>query len=99
MFYAYQKLIRLRKAHPIFTWGDYHDLLAEHPYLWCYRREWQGQTLVVMANLSREAHWCTPGDFSGAWQVLMSNYPDAAPRPGEMNLRPFEAVIWLQGNA
>ncbi|ELQ6241479.1 alpha,alpha-phosphotrehalase [Cronobacter sakazakii] len=99
VFYAYQKLIRLRKTHPIFTWGDYHDLLAEHPYLWCYRREWQGQTLVVMANLSCEAHWCTPGEFSGAWQVLMSNYPDAAPRPGEMNLRPFEAVIWLQGDA
>ncbi|MDU6924633.1 alpha,alpha-phosphotrehalase [Franconibacter helveticus] len=96
VFYAYQKLIRLRKEHAVFTWGNYQDLLAEHPFIWCYRREWQGQQLVVAANLSRENQWYMPGEFSGNWQVLMSNYPDAAPRPCEGTLRPFEAVYWLQ---
>lgn len=96
VFYAYQKLIRLRKAHPIFTWGSYQDLLPEHPFIWCYRREWQGQQLLVVANLSRESHWCMPGECGDGWQVLMSNYPDPAPRPCEGTLRPFEAVYWLQ---
>ncbi|HAZ55394.1 MAG TPA: alpha,alpha-phosphotrehalase [Franconibacter helveticus] len=96
VFYAYQKLIRLRKEHAVFTWGNYQDLLAEHPFIWCYRRERQGQQLVVAANLSRENQWYMPGEFSGNWQVLMSNYPDAAPRPCEGTLRPFEAVYWLQ---
>lgn len=96
VFYAYQNLIRLRKAHPIFTWGSYQDLLPEHPFIWCYRREWQGQQLMVVANLSRESHWCMPGECGDGWQVLMSNYPDAAPRPCEGTLRPFEAVYWLQ---
>ena len=44
VFYAYQSLIRLRKTLPVLTWGDYQDLLPEHPFLWCYRRQWQGQT-------------------------------------------------------
>lgn len=96
VFYAYQNLIRLRKAHPIFTWGSYQDLLPEHPFIWCYRREWQGQQLMVVANLSRESHWCMPGECGDGWQVLMSNYPDPAPRPCEGTLRPFEAVYWLQ---
>ncbi|WP_312971791.1 alpha,alpha-phosphotrehalase [Atlantibacter sp.] len=96
VFHAYRELIRLRKAWPIFTWGNYHDLLPDHPFLWCYRREWQGQQLIVIANLSRENQWWMPEKIDGSWQVLMSNYPDASLTPTETTLRPFEAVYWLQ---
>ncbi|WP_276640518.1 alpha,alpha-phosphotrehalase [Siccibacter turicensis] len=95
VFYAYQQLIHLRKAQPVFTQGDYRDLLPEHPHLWCYRREWQGQALMVVANLSRDSQWWVPGECDGDWQLLMSNYPDAAPCPAERTLRPYEAAYWL----
>lgn len=96
VFYAYQQLITLRKSTPVLTWGDYQDLLPEHPSLWCYRRQWQGQTLVVVANLSREFQRWQPEAMSGDWRMLMSNYAEAANRPADMTLRPFEAVWWLQ---
>ena len=96
VFYAYQRLITLRKSTPVLTWGDYQDLLPEHPSLWCYRRQWQGQTLVVVANLSREFQRWQPEAMSGDWRMLMSNYAEAANRPADMTLRPFEAVWWLQ---
>ena len=86
----------LRCAITIATWGDYQDLLPEHPSLWCYRRQWQGQTLVVVANLSREFQRWQPEAMSGEWGMLMSNYAEAANRPAAMTLRPFEAVWWLQ---
>lgn len=92
VFYSYQSLIRLRKTLPVLTWGDYQDLLPEHPSLWCYRRQWQGQTLVVVANLSHQSHEWESDVLSGEWQAVMSNYP--APHP--TTLRPFEAVWWLQ---
>ncbi|MCK7341074.1 alpha,alpha-phosphotrehalase [Enterobacter cloacae] len=92
VFYSYQSLIRLRKTLPVLTWGDYQDLLPEHPSLWCYRRQWQGQTLVVVANLSHESHEWESDVLSGEWQAVMRNYP--APHP--TTLRPFEAVWWLQ---
>ncbi|MGI3453231.1 alpha-amylase family glycosyl hydrolase, partial [Citrobacter arsenatis] len=38
VFYTYQKLIALRKAEPVITWGDYQDLLPDSPHLWCYQR-------------------------------------------------------------
>ncbi len=96
VFYAYQRLIKLRKAEQIFCWGNYQDLLPAHPYLWCYRREWQGQTLIVAANLSRSPQVWEVEAFEGEWEVLMSNYGEAASKPGEISLRPFEAVYWLQ---
>ncbi|MNP19831.1 Oligo-1,6-glucosidase 1 [compost metagenome] len=78
------------------TWGDYQDLLPDHPFLWCYRRQWQGQTLMAIASLSRECQPWQPQAVEGDWQVVMSNYPEVSPQPGAMTLRPFEAVWWLQ---
>ncbi|EOL9137019.1 alpha,alpha-phosphotrehalase [Enterobacter cloacae] len=92
VFYTYQSLIRLRKTLPVLTWGDYQDLLPEHPFLWCYRRQWQGQTLVVVANLSHQSHEWESDVLSGEWQAVMRNYPP----PHTATLRPFEAVWWLQ---
>ncbi|WP_029883487.1 alpha,alpha-phosphotrehalase [Enterobacter sp. T1-1] len=92
VFYTYQSLIRLRKTLPVLTWGDYQDLLPEHPSLWCYRRQWQGQTLVVVANLSHQSHEWESDVLSGEWQAVMRNYP----APHTATLRPFEAVWWLQ---
>ncbi|HBQ67325.1 MAG TPA: alpha,alpha-phosphotrehalase, partial [Leclercia adecarboxylata] len=96
VFYAYQALIKLRKTLPVLTWGDYQDLLPDHPSLWCYRRQWQGQTLMVVASLSRECQPWHPQAVEGDWQVVMSNYSEVSPQPGAMTLRPFEAVWWLQ---
>lgn len=96
VFYTYRQLIALRKAQGIFTHGDYHDCLPEHPDLWCYRRQWNGQTLVVAANLSSHQQSWDDAVFAGDWEVLMSNYPDATTKPGKLSLRPFEAVYWLQ---
>ncbi|YCI28635.1 alpha,alpha-phosphotrehalase [Erwinia sp. PK3-005] len=94
VFYTYQQLIALRKTLPVLTWGDYQDLLPDHPAVWCYRRQWQGKTLLVVANLSRE---CQPWQWDNAddeWQMLMSNYAETAASPNAMTLRPFEAVWW-----
>ncbi|WP_286808375.1 alpha,alpha-phosphotrehalase [Leclercia sp. UBA2479] len=96
VFYTYQRLIALRKAMPVLTWGDYQDLLPEHPSLWCYRRQWQGQTLMVVANLSRTCQSWQPEAAEGEWQTVISNYSETASHPAAMTLRPFEAVWWLQ---
>lgn len=96
VFYTYQKLIALRKQEAILTWGNYQDLLPNSPVLWCYRREWKGQTLLVIANLSREIQPWQPGQMRGNWQLVMHNYEEASPQPCAMTLRPFEAVWWLQ---
>ncbi|EFK4582312.1 alpha,alpha-phosphotrehalase [Escherichia coli] len=95
VFYTYQKLITLRKKEPILTWGNYQDLLPTSPVLWCYRRQWQKQILLVVANLSREIQLWKPMQIRGPWKVLMHNYEEVPPHPISMSLRPFEAIWWL----
>ncbi|WP_058912592.1 alpha,alpha-phosphotrehalase [Entomohabitans teleogrylli] len=94
VFFTYQRLIQLRKMLPVLTFGDYQDLLPAHPFLWCYQRNWQDQTLTVVANLSKET--LPLEQITARGQVMMHNYPDA-PTPGsDITLRPYEAVWWLQ---
>ena len=96
VFYTYQSLIRLRKTLSVLTWGDYEDLLPDHPSLWCYRRQWQGQTLMVVANLSHARQQWQPVPVEGAWRVALSNYEEVPFRPDTLLLRPFEAIWWVQ---
>jgi trehalose-6-phosphate hydrolase len=96
VFYTYQALIQLRKTEPLLSWGSYQDLLPAHPSLWCYRRQWQGQTLLVIANLSGECQPWQPDLCDGEWQVVIRNYDEVANAPAPMTLRPYEAVWWLQ---
>ncbi|KMK18605.1 trehalose-6-phosphate hydrolase [Pluralibacter gergoviae] len=97
VFHAYRRLIALRKREPLLTLGRYEDLLPEHPSLWCYRRRWRGQTLIVAANLSREPQTWVPAETGGEWALVMSNYDDACRQPCAMTLRPFEAAWWIRG--
>lgn len=96
VFYTYHKLIALRKTQPVLIWGDYQDLLPDSPSVWCYRRQWQGQTLLVVANLSDQCQEWHPPHIKGQWQALLHNYGEVASQPAAMTLRPFEAIWWLQ---
>ncbi|CAK9886093.1 MAG: Trehalose-6-phosphate hydrolase [Candidatus Erwinia impunctatus] len=90
LFYLYQKLIALRKAEPIFTLGDYDDLLPEHPSLWCYVRHWEQQKLTVLTNFTAEQQPCSL--VSQGIAPLLTNYPDS---PACGILRPYECVYLL----
>lgn len=97
VFWHYRDLIRLRKAHPIFTQGDYQELLAGHPQIWAYARRANGQTLLVVSNFYGEpATFALPDELAtGKGRLLLGNYPDSPARPQSCMLRPYESLIWL----
>ncbi|MEI2263674.1 alpha,alpha-phosphotrehalase [Erwinia sp. CGal63] len=97
VFNTYRQLIALRKHYPLLTFGDYEDLDPSHPQLWSYLRRWNGQQLLVVANLSRDPLRWHPADMPAkrSWRRLLSNYGDAPQQPQSVMLRPFEAIWWL----
>ncbi len=97
VFWHYRDLIRLRKSHPIFTQGDYQELLAGHPQIWAYVRRANGQTLLVVSNFYGEpVEFALPAERqSGEGRLLLGNYPDSPARPQSCKLRPYESLIWL----
>ncbi|WP_429090856.1 alpha,alpha-phosphotrehalase [Aeromonas rivipollensis] len=97
VFWHYRDLIRLRKDHPIFTQGDYQELLAGHPQIWAYARRANGQTLLVVSNFYGEPMtFELPAELAGGeGRLLLGNYPDSPARPQSCELRPYESLIWL----
>ena len=92
VFYTYQKLIALRKAHRVFVEGDFTLLCPEDEQVFAYLRRGAGQEMLVAVNLSgRSAPFALPEAFEGRAPLLATQ---GAPLAG--TLRPWEALICLR---
>ena len=92
VFYTYQKLIALRKAHPVFVEGDFTLLCPEDEQVFAYLRRGAGQELLAAVNLSgRSAPFALPDAFAGCEPLLATQ---GAPQAGV--LRPWEAQLYLR---
>ena len=92
VFYTYQKLIALRKAHRVFAEGDFTLLCPEDEQVFAYLRRGAGQEMLVAVNLSgRSAPFTLPEAFEGRAPLLATQ---GAPLAGA--LRPWEALICLR---
>ncbi|MCG9553499.1 alpha,alpha-phosphotrehalase [Vibrio sp. Isolate31] len=79
VFYFYKSLIELRKEVPVITHGSYQDLLPEHPSVFAYSRESEGQALLCINNYYGEETECALPerfDMTNA-KCLLSNYQEA----------------------
>ena len=54
IFYYYQRLIKLRKEHPMIANGEIRFYQLEHSQLLVYSRHWQNEMLLVVCNFSAE---------------------------------------------
>ncbi|MEZ8306176.1 alpha,alpha-phosphotrehalase [Vibrio splendidus] len=99
VFYFYKSLIELRKEVPVITHGSYQDLLPEHPSIFAYVRESEGQTLLCINNYyGEEAECVLPERFEMAKaKSLLSNYQvsESLVASHHQVLRPYETRILL----
>lgn len=98
IFSYYQKLIYLRKNYPIIAYGDYHPLDLNHPQVFAYYRDYQGQTLIVINNFyANRLNYQLPKHYEGQLsQVLISNYDyNVRKIPSEIELQPYESIAVL----
>lgn len=96
VFHYYQKLIRLRKENPIIVHGKYTLLLPEDQSLYVYKRELEGQTLLVICNFTdQEIAYELPEELCRQdGRVLITNY-SRSQIEDSMMLRPYEAMAVL----
>ncbi|MGL6152410.1 MAG: alpha,alpha-phosphotrehalase [Aeromonas sobria] len=97
VFWHYRDLIRLRKDYPIFTQGDYQELLTGHEKVWAYTRSTNSKTLLVVSNFyGEQVEFTLPAELqAAAGRLLLGNYPDSPAKPQSCMLRPYESLIWL----
>ena len=96
VFATYQHLIALRQALPVLRHGTVTFEALSHPQVLAYAREWEGQKLIVIANVSdRVAEFDVPDRFVVHGQALAWTIGPRASVPRSVPLQPYEAVAVL----
>ncbi|WP_040206065.1 glycoside hydrolase family 13 protein [Neobacillus jeddahensis] len=94
----YKSLIRLRKENPIFVYGTYELLLANHPKLFVYTRKLGKKTAIVINNFSKKTtRFRVPGTVSYSTSILVLSNNDAADQKlqKEFTLKPYETRVYF----
>ncbi|TDK59770.1 alpha-glucosidase [Bacillus salipaludis] len=93
----YKKMIRLKKANEVFTYGMYNLLLAEDPQIYAYTRTLSQDRVIVLANLSERPASIGEGigivfDYKN---LLLKNYEIEKHEPSErITLKPYETRVY-----
>jgi oligo-1,6-glucosidase len=98
VFHFYRHLIKLRKENPIMVYGSYDVILPEHEQIYAYIRRYEGQTLLVMLNFSKEKPvFELPGEITyQEKQLFIHNYEVNHTESIErITLQPYEARAYL----
>lgn len=102
VFIYWQTLLKLRKLYTdVFVYGSFELVNRDHKHVFCYRRAHGEGGAVVVLNFSMESvKWTIPELFVSLLSrqgPLVHNYTDARyVNDGTLNLRPFEALVWLE---
>lgn len=93
IFYHYQALIALRKAHPVIVYGDFIPLFEEHSQIFAYERKNEQEHLAVFNNFSAEELEVTlPSHLSNrSVEGLIANYDTVTALGETLTLKPFES--------
>ena len=88
ILHYYRKMIAFRKANTTLVYGDFDDLLPEHPQLYCYRRWDKEANFLLVHNFSETpTSWEKP---SGNYEFVLGNYSNEK----QALLAPWESRIY-----
>ncbi|RAN56281.1 glucohydrolase [Dolosigranulum pigrum] len=91
VFATYQQLIQYRKDHDIVVKGDFQLLYPDHPAVFAYKRQWQDDAFVVLANVSEEEQTVDVAELT-LNDVIINNYDEVTVREGQLTLEPYQAI-------
>ncbi|WP_172565718.1 glycoside hydrolase family 13 protein [Vibrio navarrensis] len=96
IFYHYQKLIQLRKAHPAIVYGDFTPLFEDHDSVFAYLRKHQDETLLVINNFSEtELNIDLPEALRNqSVECLICNYEAKQYLDVTLSLKPYESLAF-----
>jgi trehalose-6-phosphate hydrolase len=98
IFYHYQKLIKLRKDYEVISNGQIKFILEDHEKVLAYVRTLENKTLIVLNNFFKEEiELEIPEEFLkniSNSKLLLSNYDNNSSLDKNINLRPFETIVY-----
>lgn len=96
VLHYYRRLVALRKQYPVIQDGTIAFLYQEQETVFAYQREWEGQKLLVLNNLSDREVVLQEAVSCGGYECLLSNYGQDGARSRLETLRAYESIVWLK---
>ncbi|MER2293732.1 MAG: alpha-glucosidase [Desemzia incerta] len=93
IFYCYQKLIQLRKEHPLIVYGKYELLLPDHPTLFAYTRSYGEEKWLIVANFSETENQISLSQEPTDLKPIISNGKVESYNLKELILSPYETFV------
>lgn len=90
IFYFYQRLLKMRKAHSTWVYGQYEMIDGNDTRLYAYKRWDDEGCYYFYLNFSDEPFSQLPGPDQGEMELIVGNYPDQQTE----HLRPWEARVY-----
>lgn len=92
----YKAMIRLKKANPIFTYGEYDLILENHPSIYAYTRKLGEEKVVIICNLTDQEVEMTFDQLTlESENILLANKKvETHSAQQELTLKPYEARIY-----
>ncbi|MFC4320581.1 glycoside hydrolase family 13 protein [Litchfieldia salsa] len=92
----YKKMILIKKANSIFTYGAYDLILNEHPQIYAYTRTLDEEKMVIITNLTEDEANYHMSEFPLKSDGLILHNYEVAPHDAltEFTLKPFEARVY-----
>ncbi|MDN3695761.1 alpha-glucosidase [Vibrio cortegadensis] len=96
IFYHYQKLIQIRKAHPVIVYGEFTPIYEDHDKVFAYLRKDENETLFVISNFSdQQINLDLPAELSNRdVSCLIYNYEETSRLNDTVSLQPYESLAF-----
>jgi len=94
LFHSISRMVNIRKGHPAFSRGLMDWVEADNPSLAVYTRAYQGETLLIINNLSDQPQVVTfPAEYQADYINLISNVVQHV--NSSLTLQPY-TYLWLK---
>jgi alpha-glucosidase len=96
ILHFYKKMIQMKKANEIFTYGTYDLVLEDHAQIYAYTRTMENKQALVISNLTNEP---AAFEFNGfpleSSQLVLNNYK-AEEQESLFTLKPYETRVYMK---
>lgn len=89
----FRKMAQLRNEHELLVYGKYTLIQEEHPDVYAYTREWEGQKWLVLLNFSEAGSDFEYEIGSAISNLKINNYEELTVSGKTIRLKPYQAVI------
>ncbi|WP_299434754.1 alpha-glucosidase [uncultured Aquimarina sp.] len=89
----YRSLLRTRKKHDVFVYGDFEELEFNNPNLYIYKKVLGQEKIMVLLNFSDSEESFDIGNSMNEAEILVNNYKNLEIKNDKVILKPYQGVI------